>query len=126
MALTFEVLEIAAGTVLFEKGEQGDCAYIVESGTLEISTMDSGKKVVLGHATQGELVGEMAILESSSRNATATAVEETTLRVIQGEQLRDYLKTLDPDVQEVFELMASRRQHNLQSLLESRLSDNDD
>ncbi|MEJ1297642.1 MAG: cyclic nucleotide-binding domain-containing protein [Candidatus Sedimenticola sp. (ex Thyasira tokunagai)] len=125
MAIKFEVIEITGGTVLFEKGDPGDCAYIVVSGGLEISTQDTGQKVVLGHVTPGELVGEMAIMESVPRNATATATEDTTLRLIQGNQLRDYLKTLDPDVQEVFELMASRRQDNLQSLLESRLMDDE-
>ncbi|MES9905340.1 MAG: cyclic nucleotide-binding domain-containing protein [Sedimenticola sp.] len=125
MAIKFEVIEISDGSVLFEKGESGDCAYIVVSGALEISTLDSEKRVVLGSVSPGELVGEMAIMESVPRNATATAVGETTLRVIKGEQLRDYLKTLDPDVQEVFELMATRRQHNLESILESRQMDDE-
>ncbi|MES9879644.1 MAG: cyclic nucleotide-binding domain-containing protein, partial [Sedimenticola sp.] len=104
MAIKFEVIEITSGTVLFEKGEPGDCAYIIVSGSLEISTQDAEQKIILGHVTPGELVGEMAIMESVPRNATATATEDTTLRVIQGNQLRGYLKTLDPDVQEVFEL----------------------
>ncbi|MEJ1379472.1 MAG: cyclic nucleotide-binding domain-containing protein, partial [Candidatus Sedimenticola sp. (ex Thyasira tokunagai)] len=79
MAIKFEVIEITGGTVLFEKGDPGDCAYIVVSGGLEISTQDTGQKVVLGHVTPGELVGEMAIMESVPRNATATATEDTTL-----------------------------------------------
>lgn len=126
MPIKFEVIEVPSGELLFSKGDPGDCAYIVVSGELEISTLDGGEKVVLGHVAPGELVGEMAIMESVPRNATATAVGETTLRVIQGPQLRDYLKTLDPDVQQVFELMAKRRRHNLESLLEARMMSDED
>ena len=49
------------GASIFSEGEQGNIAYVVESGLVEISTTEKGKQIVLGVLAQGQLFGEIAL-----------------------------------------------------------------
>ncbi|MET0106827.1 MAG: EAL domain-containing protein [Sedimenticola sp.] len=117
-----EIIEVAKDTVLFNEGEEGDCAYLVESGRVEISITDMGKKVFLGSVTPGELLGEMAIIDNQPRSATATVVEDARLHVIRREQISQRLEKLDPAMQHIFQLMAFRFRGNLESVRRSHTS----
>ena len=64
-----EFKEFKAGELIFEEGEPGDCMYVVKEGAVDIRVGD--EKFVV--AEPGELVGEMALIDSSSRSATAIA-----------------------------------------------------
>jgi putative peptide zinc metalloprotease protein len=67
------------GDVIFEEGEAGDRCYLVRSGRLEISRTVDGAPTVVTIAGAGALVGETAILTSSPRTATATALDPVEL-----------------------------------------------
>lgn len=74
--------EFAAGTVLFREGEQAQEMYVVHSGSVRIHKSVRGVGQLLGVLGAGELFGEMALLNSRPRNATATVVEDSQLLVI--------------------------------------------
>ncbi len=82
-------IRYVAGTRIFEQGQPGDFAYMIDNGYVEISTTTAGKKHILATLGQGEIFGEMAILDGRSRSATATAMHETTLIPIAAKQLLD-------------------------------------
>jgi MFS family permease len=63
-------VELAAGTVLFRRGEEGDRFYILTSGTLAIELPEGVK-----HEDAPGYVGEIALLRDVPR--TATIVAET-------------------------------------------------
>jgi CRP-like cAMP-binding protein len=73
-----ETREVPAGTVIFEAGSLGDEMYGVVSGKIELRTPD-GRVFALG---PDESFGEMGVVDSSPRSATAVAVEDTSLAVI--------------------------------------------
>ena len=73
---------VAAGEFLFKEGEPGDEAFIVQSGQLEISRETDHGPAVIAILGRGEIVGEMAVIDSQARAASAKALEETTLAVI--------------------------------------------
>jgi CRP/FNR family cyclic AMP-dependent transcriptional regulator len=64
-----EGLSLAAGQIIFRKGEPGDAMYIVLEGEVELRINDSIVEV-LG---PGEPFGEMALIERAPRTSTATA-----------------------------------------------------
>jgi CRP/FNR family transcriptional regulator, cyclic AMP receptor protein len=66
------------GAVIFTEGESGDEMYGVVTGAVELRT-DRGVIAVLG---PDDVFGEMAIIDSSPRMATAVAVGDTELAVI--------------------------------------------
>lgn len=70
--------QIPAGTVIFDEGSHGDEMFGVVEGKVELR-LPNGKTVLVG---PDETFGEMALLESGTRSATATAVEDSTLAVI--------------------------------------------
>ncbi len=70
--------DVAAGTVIFEAGSSGDEMYGVVEGKVELRLPD-GRAVAIG---PDNTFGEMALVDSSAQSATAVALEETKLAVI--------------------------------------------
>jgi len=87
---------VPPGALIFREGEVGDVAYIVDHGRVEIAALRDGRKTVLAHLGPGELFGEMALIDEQVRSATAQAVEETTLIVVQRDQVRQKIDGADP------------------------------
>ena len=71
------------GEVVFVEGDIGRALFIMESGKVELTRSGAdGRPVVLHALKPGEFFGEMALLESLPRSATATAVEPTRLHLL--------------------------------------------
>ncbi len=67
------------GSTLFEEGAPSDSVFWIKSGRVLVRTRDSsGAERRTGHAGAGEFLGEMGVLESLPRSATAVA----TTRVV--------------------------------------------
>ncbi|EYF04815.1 Crp/Fnr family transcriptional regulator [Chondromyces apiculatus] len=79
--------EYQAGDVLFNEGESGAEMFVIQSGAVRITKAVSGEQKVLAVLGPGEFVGEMAILNSKPRAATATIVEPTRCLVIEARML---------------------------------------
>lgn len=69
----------APGREIFVQGEVGDCAYLVESGSVAIFQHLNGQRIELGTIREGEIFGEMAAIDGGSRMATAVAVDRVVL-----------------------------------------------
>lgn len=63
------------GEVIFSEGDPGDCMYVIREGEVDIL---AGQKVV-DTAIAGDIFGEMALIDSSARSATARARTDCTL-----------------------------------------------
>lgn len=79
--------EYQAGDVLFNEGEPGEVMFVIQSGAVRITKEIGGEQKVLAVLGPGEFVGEMAILNSKPRAATATVVEPTRCLVIEARML---------------------------------------
>lgn len=90
-----EEIELAAGEVLFPEGSQGDRAYVVREGQIEIIKSSGGQEVFLALRQAGEFFGEMSLLDSAPRMATARARTPVSLVAIPREQF-DYLIATSP------------------------------
>ena len=73
-----EVVTYPDGGVVFLRGAVGDCAYIVRQGVVEIR--EAGR--VLERLIPGDVFGEMALIDNEPRSASAVAVGETALVVV--------------------------------------------
>jgi CRP/FNR family cyclic AMP-dependent transcriptional regulator len=73
-----ETREVPAGTVIFEEGSAGDEMFGIVAGRVELR-MENGHSFGLG---PDDTFGEMAIVDGSARSATAVAVEDSTIAVI--------------------------------------------
>ena len=70
------------------QSQTGSELFIVHSGKVELSIRDlAGEKIVLTVAERGDLFGELSMLDSHPRTATATALEDTELIVLNRDNL---------------------------------------
>jgi EAL domain-containing protein (putative c-di-GMP-specific phosphodiesterase class I) len=89
-------LSFSPGTTIFREGEPGDQAYIIERGKVEVSALKQGQRLVLAVLEEGDVLGEMALLDNERRTATATALEAAEVLVIPREELGQRLADADP------------------------------
>ena len=79
---------LKAGETLFHAGEPGESLFIVRSGSIELFIKDTaGQKIVLTTAEEGDLFGELSLLDSGPRTATALAVTNAELLVLDRDDL---------------------------------------
>lgn len=64
-----DVARFAAGEVIFSAGDGGDCMYVVRSGTVTIEA----DGLPVEQVGPGGIFGELALIDSAPRSATATA-----------------------------------------------------
>jgi signal transduction histidine kinase len=72
-------VSVPAGHVLMREGGPPDAAYVIVDGELEITTNRAGKELLIAVRKNGELVGEMSLLEQAPRSATVRAARESLL-----------------------------------------------
>jgi|SRR5687768_2566903 len=88
LAKVVDSVQLQAGTILFQAGEPGESLFIVRTGSIELYIKDTaGQKIVLTVAEEGQLFGELSLLDSGPRTATAVALDEAELLVLDREDL---------------------------------------
>jgi len=76
------------GQLVASEGEAGGKMYVVHSGRVERFVKDNnGEHVCLGYANPGELFGDLSLLDNEPRSANVMALENTTLFVIDRQDL---------------------------------------
>jgi CRP-like cAMP-binding protein len=81
---------IASGTTLFAKGDPGTELFAVVSGTVKITVSSiDGREAIITLLRGGEIFGEIALLDSQPRTASAVAITDCNLMVI---ARRDFLR----------------------------------
>lgn len=91
-----------ANDMIFAEGDEGNWAYLIQSGKVEIyKTLPNGKELSLAVLGAGRLFGEMALIDYLPRMASARAIEQATLVLISNDILQSSLKGCHPLVREL-------------------------
>jgi len=77
------------GEAIFKEGDVSDNAYIIKTGQVEISKGEGKQKVVLAILKDGDIFGEMGLIEDKPRSATATALDEVRMKAINHEMFNE-------------------------------------
>ncbi len=76
-------ITIQIGDTLFDQGDESDALYIVVSGIIRIYlTADDSREATINLLEEGEVIGEMALLDGLPRSAGAAALTEARLIVV--------------------------------------------
>ncbi|MBI3503901.1 MAG: cyclic nucleotide-binding domain-containing protein [Proteobacteria bacterium] len=89
---------VRAGRAIFRKGDAGDMAYVIQSGTVEIVRPVVDQRRVIASLAAGEIFGEMALVDGKPRMADAIATTDVTVLAISAEQFQEKLNEADPFV----------------------------
>lgn len=117
------IKSIPMGTQIFQEGEPGDCAYIIQSGEVQISMLINGKPSPFTTLGKGELFGEMALIDDSFRSATAVAHTNVELMPISRDYIAQKIEITDPTVRMLLQVVLGRyrdiysRLHNVSASL---------
>ncbi|MGD0723476.1 MAG: EAL domain-containing protein [Roseiarcus sp.] len=89
-------ITLPAGALLFAEGDSGSSAFLIDGGEIEIFLVREGREVMLARRGPGEIVGEMAILDSLPRSASARAAADCQLVLITADQIAHRIARTDP------------------------------
>ena len=78
MAIEKCINDFDVNDVIFEEGSAGRDLFVVLDGKVEIAKISGDHKTVIVSLGKGEFFGEMAVIDGSSRSATAIAAAPGT------------------------------------------------
>lgn len=101
------------GETIFKEGQTGDCAYLIESGQVELFVKTKEGSTPLSLLGAGEIFGEMSMLDGIRREASARAVSKVVLSVVSKEALSERIDEADPIVRLLINMLTKRTRQTL-------------
>lgn len=96
----------APGEIVVKEGDAGDELFLIVNGRAEVSADGPGGAVPLAHLGDGEIFGEIALLEPGGRrHATVTAATSLSLLVLGADDFHGLLQER-PDARQEFDVAA--------------------
>jgi CRP-like cAMP-binding protein len=84
---------VTRGTMILRRGEPNGGMIVIVSGRVRVSVVsEDGKEIALTVLGQGEVLGEMSLLDGEASSADVTAQEDCVLLVIERSQFLDLLR----------------------------------
>jgi len=100
-----KVKSIKSREVICRRGDQGSQMFIIARGRVTLHTdSDEGKELGFGFMKEGDIFGEIALLDGGERTATVKAIEPTELLVI---EKRDFLAFLEKTPKVAVQLLST-------------------
>ncbi|MBT8049410.1 MAG: cyclic nucleotide-binding domain-containing protein [Xanthomonadales bacterium] len=99
-----DVVEFEAGAVVFSERDPADAMYVVLSGEVELTLHGEP----LGAECTGGIFGEMAMINSATRSATATTLTKVRLARLEREQFRNFISKNSDFSLHVMAVLANR------------------
>lgn len=103
----FRARDVPRGHVFVIEGEETDGLYVILSG--EVSVVREGQ--VLAHLKEGELFGEMSLLQKTPATATVTATRRTSILRLPRADFDALILTHPQALMHLAELSNARRRH---------------
>lgn len=105
-----------AGTVIFQRGDEGNYLIMLTEGRMKVSLFTShGKELSLRHFEAGSLIGEMSVLDGQPRSADAAAAVACEGYVISKSDFRAFMARHAEAADAVVNFLCRRlRETNLQ------------
>ena len=116
---------VPKGSLIVKEGDDGNCAYLVQSGKVTVFTYNNDVRVDLATFEVGEIFGELSLIFDEPRSASVIADEDCNLIVITRQTLKQKLDNSDPTVRAIVEML-TKRILSVNNTLVNKQSDLDD
>ena len=81
------------GQVVFHQDDPGASVHVIESGRVKVVLAGAeGEELLLRVLGEGEIFGELALLDGRPRSATVMALEDTVTHVLERSAFLEYLR----------------------------------
>ncbi|MBT4464832.1 MAG: Crp/Fnr family transcriptional regulator [Rhodospirillaceae bacterium] len=101
-----ERITFQPGDRLFKEGDEGNQAFVMEEGEVQIVKVTGEKEIVLATVGKGGVVGEMALLDDSPRMATARSTKGGRAIGISRQMFEAKMAKADPFVRGLLNILA--------------------
>ncbi|UXR63569.1 EAL domain-containing protein [Bdellovibrio bacteriovorus] len=101
-------VDIHKDQIIFSEGDEGDCAYIIEKGRVLIYLTKDKEEIPLTILGEGEIFGEMALIDNQNRSASVRALEDVRLAIVTKQQVLERVSTADKVVQLLMRVLLKR------------------
>ncbi|MBK6872932.1 MAG: Crp/Fnr family transcriptional regulator [Kineosporiaceae bacterium] len=116
--------EVGRGEVLFTEGDPGDRLYIIVDGKIKLGRASGdGRENLLAILGPGEMFGELSLFDPGPRNATATAVADTSLLGVGSDDLATWLNGRPDVARQLLRSLARRLRRTNEALADLVFSD---
>ncbi len=89
--------EFQKGNVICMKGDESDCLYIIDKGEAEINVSSmEGKVITLGVLSDGDVVGEIGLLDKGPRTANVIARTDIQMYKLSRDDFEKLLESFGP------------------------------
>ena len=95
-------------TMLFAEGEPGNELFIIQKGSVKICKVAGNNESLLAVLKEGDIFGEMALLEGKPRIASAVAYEDCKVITVNKENFELIIKSQPQLIAKVTSLLADR------------------
>ena len=112
LAALSNTVELHKGETLFKEGDQAHCLFIVFTG--KISVYKGSRELV--QFGSGDMIGEMSLLDSGTRSATAKAKEDTILLEITENVFQDLMRNENFTLLKILKVLSKRIRESDQKL----------
>jgi F420-non-reducing hydrogenase small subunit len=110
------------GEIICQEGDRGDTMYVIQSGAVEVSRQSGGESLVLAILEQGDVFGEMALVDQYPRSATVKTITRTRLLPLTRSSFIDRA-TEDPEISTYLIRVLSQRIERTVRLLRYKLAE---
>lgn len=118
--------DFPAGVLVFQAGDPGDCAYVIEDGCVEVLRGEGAAAQRVAMLAQGAMFGEVALLDHQPRTATIRTLVPTRLVRIERDHVQSLLDRADPVVQFLMQVLLARFRHSSGESVASLAGEQDD
>ena len=99
---------VPEGTLVMKQGDQGNCSYLIQSGSVQVFMEKDGRRVILTKLELGQIFGEMALIFDEPRTASVIALEDTNLIAITRQNFERKLNNTDPTIRAIVTMLTQR------------------
>ncbi len=109
------IKHFAEGEIIISEGDSSNCAFILDEGRVEVlKDRDGIQKVRLAVLEEGELFGEMGLVDNSPRSATVRALSPCTVTLLTGEDFEVFLQNDPKALAQILSVYCKRLRSTLQ------------
>ena len=95
------------GEIIIKQGEEGDCAFVIQEGKVEIIDDSGPEEIKLAELGKAEFFGEMGLFDKDVRSCTVRALGDAKVMTI---DKKNFYKTIQNDPSIAYRLLEKMSQ----------------